>query len=197
MNEKGISFFRSLLKSSSVGPALRRFFVNTLFDSTFMSLGIIVGSGLSERADIEVILATMVTTSLALGISTGVSVYEAESLERGRRIAELETAMLTDLGDSTISRSARSATFVIAFVNFCTPLAACTLTIMPFLMVRAGWLEIVPAAWLAAGIALTVLFIAGWWLGRMARTSPWSKGLRMLGFGLLAFSIGYWIDLMI
>lgn len=71
---------RETLKHESVGPIIRRFFINTLFDSTFMLLGIIVGSAFATQAGLNVIIVTMLTTSIALGISTGVSVYEAESL---------------------------------------------------------------------------------------------------------------------
>ena len=35
-----------LLKRGEFAPILRRFFINTLFDSTFMQIGIIIGSAL-------------------------------------------------------------------------------------------------------------------------------------------------------
>ncbi len=88
-----------------IGPSFRRFFINTLFDSTFMLVGVIMGSAFSDNPDIEVIVGTMLTTSLALGISTGVSVYEAESLERGIRIAQLEKAMIRRLDETMIAQS--------------------------------------------------------------------------------------------
>lgn len=64
-----------------------------------------MGSAFSDNPDIEVIVGTMLTTSLALGISTGVSVYEAESLERGIRIAQLEKAMIRRLDETMIAQS--------------------------------------------------------------------------------------------
>ncbi|MBU0685556.1 MAG: hypothetical protein KJ653_06910 [Candidatus Thermoplasmatota archaeon] len=193
--KRGFGFsLKGLGTGSGFGPALRRFFVNTLFDSTFMSLGIVVGSGLSEHPDIEVIIATMLTTSLALGISTGVSVYEAEGLERGRRIAEIERAMLRDLDNSAIYRTARAATLIIALVNFSTPLMTCAVTIVPFLLVLSGTLTIQTASYAAVSIALGILFTAGVVLGRWGGKNPLIKGVRMLGFGVLAFIIGYFID---
>src|SRR5665647_2367438 len=99
---------RETLKHESVGPIIRRFFINTLFDSTFMLLGIIVGSAFAgAAAGLNVIIITMLTTSLALGISTGVSVYEAESLEQERKIADLEKALFTDLKDTSIQKTAK------------------------------------------------------------------------------------------
>ena len=88
---------REILRREDVGPIIRRFFINTLFDSTFMLLGIVVGAAFAADASLGVVLVTMVASSLALGISTGVSVYEAESLERERKIYELERALFMDL----------------------------------------------------------------------------------------------------
>jgi VIT1/CCC1 family predicted Fe2+/Mn2+ transporter len=44
------------------------------------------------------------------------------------------------------------------------------------------------------GLALSILFAAGAILGRLGGKNPWVKGLRMLGFGILAFVIGYIIE---
>lgn len=185
------------VRGLNVGPSLRRFFVNTLFDSTFMLLGVIIGSAFSENPDIEVVLGTMLTTSLALGISTGVSVYEAENLERGIRISQIEKAMITDLDDTVITESARKATLVISLANFATPLVSCVVTILPFVLALEGVLDFRTAAWIAIGLAFSILFSAGVVLGRLGNKNPWLKGLRMLGFGVLAFGIGYMIESLI
>ena len=114
---------RETLKQESVGPIIRRFFINTLFDSTFMLLGIVVGSAFAGiTAGLNIIILTMLTTSLALGISTGVSVYEAESLEQERKIAELEKALFTDLQDTSIQKNAKTIIIVATLINFATPL---------------------------------------------------------------------------
>jgi hypothetical protein len=68
---------RRVFESEDFGPIIRRFFTNTLFDSTFTLLGIVVGA----NVNLKVVMITMATSSLALGISAGISVYEAESLE--------------------------------------------------------------------------------------------------------------------
>jgi hypothetical protein len=99
--------FRKVLSREDVAPLLRRSFVNTLFDSTFMLLGIIVGVAHASGAGLRAIALTMATSSLALGISTGVSVYESELLERERAISELERALFRDLEGTWIERSAK------------------------------------------------------------------------------------------
>ena len=60
---------------------LKPYFINTVFDSAFTILGIIVGSAFSENFDYKIFLGTLLTGTFSLGISSGVSVYEAETLQ--------------------------------------------------------------------------------------------------------------------
>ena len=188
---------RETLKHESVGPIIRRFFINTLFDSTFMLLGIIVGSAFATEAGLNVIIITMLTTSLALGISTGVSVYEAESLEQERKISDLEKALFTELKDTNIHKTAKYTILLATLINFATPLFTCTITITPFIFVAIGILHIDIASWVSVALALSILFGAGVYMGRIGKTNPYKKGLRMVAFGVLAFAIGFLLDLLI
>jgi predicted membrane protein (TIGR00267 family) len=192
-----LSALRSRVKSKDIGPILRRFFINTLFDSTFMLLGIIIGSAYLSNPDPSVILATMISSSFALGISTGVSVYESESMERERRIAELERALFRELNNTKIEEEAKTATSIISLINFITPLASCATIAFPFLLVSLGILDIRMAPWISVGLAMGIIFLAGAYLGRVGRTNPWIKGLKMVAFGFLAFSMGFLIQALV
>jgi len=190
--------FQETLKHESVGPIIRRFFINTLFDSTFMLLGIIVGSAFAgAAAGLNVIILTMLTTSLALGISTGVSIYEAESLEQERKIADLEKALFTDLKDTSIQKTSKNTIIIVTLINFATPLFSCALTITPFVLVAIGILPLDIAGWISVVLALSTLFGAGVYMGRIGKTNPYKKGLRMVAFGILAFVIGFLLNLLI
>lgn len=188
---------RETLKHESVGPIIRRFFINTLFDSTFMLLGIIVGSAFAGvAAGLNMIILTMLTTSLALGISTGVSVYEAESLEQERKIADLEKALFTDLKDTSIQKTAKYTIIIATLINFATPLFSCAVTITPFILVAIGILPLDIAGWISVALAFSTLFGAGVYMGRIGKTNPYKKGLRMVAFGVLAFVIGFLLNLL-
>ena len=182
------------LRTEEAGSVIRRFFINTLFDSTFMLLGIIVGSAFAAGANLGIIMVTMVTSSLALGISTGVSVYEAESLEQELRISKLEKAMLIDLENTAVDKKMKSITKIAMVVNFLTPIFSCMVTILPFVFVALHILEINFASWLSVTLALSILFVAGVYLGKIGKNNPWIKGLRMTGFGIIAFTIGFLLD---
>jgi predicted membrane protein (TIGR00267 family) len=182
------------VKSRDIGPILRRFFINTLFDSTFMLLGITIGSAYLTNTEPSVILATMISSSFALGISTGVSVYESESMERERRIAELEKALFRGLENTKIEEEAKTATSLISLINFATPLASCGVIALPFLLVMLKVLDLKIAPWLSVALAMGIIFFAGAYLGRVGKANPWIKGLKMVAFGFLAFFIGYLIQ---
>lgn len=188
---------RETLKNENVGPIIRRFFINTLFDSTFMLLGIIVGSAFAANAGLNVIIVTMITTSLALGISTGVSVYEAESLEQERKISSLEKALLSDLEDTSVQKTAKYTILLATLINFATPPLSCAITITPFVFAAIGLLQIEMASWLSVGLALSTLFAAGAYMGRIGKTNPYIKGVRMVAFGVLAFALGFLLDFII
>jgi len=182
------------LRDESFGPVVRRFFINTLFDSTFMLLGIVVGSAFAADAGLNVIIVTMLTTSLALGISTGVSVYEAESLEQERKISDLEKALFTDLQDTTILKKAKATILLATLINFATPLLSCAIAISPFIFVAIGLLQIETASWVSVVFALSTLFGAGVYMGQIGKTNPYKKGLRMVAFGFLAFAVGFLLN---
>ena len=163
-----------------------------------MLLGIIVGSAFAgAAAGLNIIILTMLTTSLALGISTGVSVYEAESLEQERKIADLEKALFTDLEDTNIQKTAKYTIIIATLINFATPLFSCALTITPFVLVAIGILPLDVAGWISVALALSTLFGAGVYMGRIGKTNPYKKGLRMVAFGVLAFAIGFLLNLLI
>ncbi len=184
-------------KDKEIGPILRRFFINTLFDSTFTQLGIIIGSAFAGNPDLRLIIGTLVASSVALGISTGVSVYESEMLEREIRVVELEKALFRELDNTVIVENHKTSAMIISIVNFFTPLVCSGIVIAPLLFAAFRFLDIATAPWISIALALGVLFVAGTYLGRLGKQKPFMKGLRMAGFGIVAFAIGFFIQILI
>ena len=182
---------------SEVGPILRRFVINTLFDSTFTQLGILIGSAFAQNSDTRLVIATLVSSSVALGISTGVSVYESEMMERERKTIELEKALFRKLDRTTLTERYRNYARILSIVNFITPLACCGLITIPLIIATLQILNTSTAAWVSITISLAILFAAGIYFGRQGKKNPLIKGLRMLGFGAVAFIIGYLIQTLI
>lgn len=183
---------RAALATPGTWPTIRRYMVNTIFDSTFVMLGIIIGSAFSSDPDLRVIIVTILTSSVALGISTGVSTYEAENLEQKKRIGEIERAMLRPLDDTHIGRSARFSMLLISFLIFLAPLLVGAIILTPFVLLDES--QIVTEAYIAIGLAISILFVTGMLMGRSGRRNPLVQGIRMALIGAAAFLICFYIE---
>jgi predicted membrane protein (TIGR00267 family) len=171
------------------GPALRRYFVNTMFDSTFAVLGIIIGSAMTFDADKGLVIATIITSCVALAISTGTSVYEAENLEQSRRLGEIGRAMLRPVEGTSLGKASKTSAAIIAFCNSLAPLMTGAIIVSPFLLIEGE--SLMAAAEAAIVLAIALLFVTGFIMGRLSERNPWWKGLRMALVGLVAFFICY------
>jgi len=173
----------------------RRYFVNTIFDSTFVVLGIIAATSAEAVPNVEFAVSTLFAASLAMGISTGVSVYEAESTEHEIRIGRLERAMLTSMEDSDLPRSLRATRMAVAFVNFLTPLLVASIASVPLLTYEAGLLpDFLVASAVSGAIGVGIIFGSGYYLGRLSRKTPWRKAVRMSVIAVLTFAALFLIE---
>lgn len=166
----------------------RRYFINTLFDSTFVVLGIVAATAVVSDTPTIVILATLAGACLAIGISTGVSVYEAERLEAEIRLAKIERAMLAQMKDTQLHRSLRLYRLMVSFVNFLAPLFVFGVTASPFLShVAFGWPGARSAAEASIVLAVALVFGAGFALGKLLEGGALRQGLRMTVAALATF----------
>ncbi|HUT26791.1 MAG TPA: VIT1/CCC1 transporter family protein [Methanomassiliicoccales archaeon] len=190
-NDRRGSWFQQAMSLPETGPALRRYFINTMFDTTFVVLGIIIGTALTADAERGLVISTIITSCVALSISTGTSVYEAESLEQARRLDEIGRAMLRPVEDTNLGKASKASAIIIAVLNSLAPLMASAIIVSPFLFM--GGDTLVVAAETSLVLAIAILFVTGFFMGRMSERNPWWKGLRMAGVGLIAFVICYLI----
>lgn len=167
----------------------RWYFINTIFDSTFVILGILAATTAEPNLSVEFALGTMFAASLAIGISTGVSVYEAEHTEGELRLRRLERAMLSSMSDTDISRGLRASRLAISGVNFAAPLIVASITSIPLFLYRAGWLgDFLAASIVSSVLAIGIIFGAGYFLGHLSGRKPWRKAIRMSAVALLTFA---------
>ncbi|MFQ6012734.1 MAG: hypothetical protein ACE5LS_03710 [Thermoplasmata archaeon] len=177
-----------------LAQAFRRYFINTVFDSTFVSMGIVVAAALVPGGSVGTVVGTMFAASLALGISTGTSVYEAEKVEAEIRLRELERAMLTKLSGTDATRALDVSRYFVVGVNVVAPLAVFLLTAAPFLLASSLTIAGVPTAFFSVAVAMAVLFVVGTYLGRLAGRPAWLKGLRMAMIGVVTFGAIWFIQ---
>jgi predicted membrane protein (TIGR00267 family) len=182
---------RTLLEISDSGKIMRRYFVVNGFDGALTMLGLMMGFYVSERVDLAVVITTCLAAALALGMSGISSAYISEAAERRRTLAQLEKAMVTSLNESHHARAATWIPWLVALVNGIAPLLIAVIIIVPLWLARSG-LVLVPGPLPAAmGVALTIIFLLGVFLGRVGGTFWLWSGLQSLAVALLTVGLIY------
>jgi len=180
---------RHQLRIANVWPILRRFLMNTVFDSVLTCMGIIIGAATASTVNPIFIFGTTLTGALALGISSGVSTYEAEGAEREIRLKRLEKAMLADLEDTIQYEATRTGQIVIGVANFSVPVLVALALTLPFLILS----DAVVALYLTMAAAVAILFGMGMYFGKISRTNILLRGIRMAAIGIGTFVLCYYI----
>jgi len=171
-----------------VHELVRRYFINTLFDSTFVVLGILAASAFAPEANPEIAIGTLLAACLAIGISTAVSVYEAEHIEAEIKMQKVESAMLTSMEDTEVERRTKASALAIAGVNFLAPVFVAAVMGAPLLLYELGIIsDFGDAATISSALGIGIIFAAGYYIGTLGKKSPWVRALRMSVVALLAF----------
>jgi predicted membrane protein (TIGR00267 family) len=139
-------------------------------------------------------MLTLISSSIALGISSGVSIYEAEIIEGEKEVEELENAMLVNLDNTYHSESLKLNAFLASLINFATPLCSMIISITPFLLANAGIIDTRLAGGMSILLSLATLTFVGAYMGKDSNGNAVLKGLRMAFFGTLAFLVGYLLE---
>lgn len=185
-------FFQNVRRLFVDDPSelFRRYFVNTVFDSTFVVLGILAAAAFVPEANVEVALGAIFAACLAIGVSTGVSVYEAEHTEAEIRLRRIERAMLSTLADTDVARRLRRSGLAKVLVNFLAPLVVALVMGVPILLYEAGILrDFLAAATVSTVLGMGIIFGTGFYLGVLSGRSPLIRGLRMTGVAVLTFAL--------
>jgi VIT1/CCC1 family predicted Fe2+/Mn2+ transporter len=133
----------------------------------------------------------MITASISLGLSSGFSVYEAQSIQEQKRIDKIEEAMLTDLEETVITEESNMLTILSAFLVFLTPLFACIFSLIPFVFVLLGFLSLENSVFVAIVIDLLIIFFSGLMFGGEKRLY---RGIRMTILGGLILMVGFLLN---
>lgn len=169
---------------------VRRYFVVNGFDGALTMLGLVTGFHLvGGDVALDVVIGACLGATVALGISGLTSAYLSESAERQRALSDLESAMISDLSDSTHARAAIVLPLLIAIVNGAAPVLMSLIIITPLWLARAG--VALPLAPLPTAItaAFVCIFGLGVFLGQVGGTSWLWSGIKTLLIGLIAVLI--------
>jgi len=180
-----------LLRITRTQDIVRRYFVVNGFDGALTMLGLIIGFMVSPATDISVVINACLGAAIALAMSGVSSAYISETAERRRALDKLEGAMIHDLKDSAHGEAARGVPLLIAFVNGSAPFVISLLILTPLLLANAGVPLFVPPLYAAIIIALSLIFLLGVFLGRIAGVSWLRSGIQTLLVAVLTVMFIY------
>ena len=173
------------IKISGVEEIVRRYFAMNGFDGILTILGVIIGMHMSNLHNPSLIILTSLSTSVAVGISGFSGTYMTEKAERIKKIKKLERAMLTKLKKTIVEEAAKFAYFYAAFVAGISPLIFSTAILTPFLLTSFNFSDYFTSFYVSLGIAFTLLFLLGVYLGKISEENIIIWGLKMFLIGLI------------
>jgi len=182
-----------LLEISGSEAIMRRYFVVNGFDGALTLLGLLMGFHVSRQVDLSVIITSCLATALALGMSGISSAYISEAAERRNSLAQLERAMITSLEESHHARAATWIPWLVALVNGIAPLLIGLLITAPLWINDSGLITLQDPLLAAMGVALTIVFLLGVFLGRIGGTFWLWSGLQALAVALVTLALIQWL----
>lgn len=184
--------FDRLVRMGDIG---RRYFVVNSFDGVLTVLGIVMGSFISGVNDPSIVLSAGVGASVALGISGFSSAYLSERAEREKDIKELEGKMLEEMRGKRRVEELVRAPLKISIVNSLSPLLTGLLCIVPFLLSSLKVFDVTYAYHASIGVGLSLLFLLGYFLGRISKKGRILNALKMLLVGMITVILMYSLGL--
>ena len=159
---------------------LRRYFVMNAFDGAMTSLGVVIGSYITNIDDPTSVIGLILVSGIAMAVSGFSGTYMTESAERSHSLNALEDAMLIDLEKSDFGKATRVVSLFAALVDGTAPFIASLPCIVPFYIVLMDWFPIHLAFYSSIVGSLSVLFVLGFYLGRVSGENVLVSGIKMV-----------------
>lgn len=186
-----IDDYLSITRSKSI---LRRYFVMNAFDGAMTTLGVVIGSYITNIDDPISVIGIILVSGVAMAISGFSGTYMTESAERSHSLHALEDAMLIDLEMTDFGKATKIVSLFAALVDGMAPFLASLPCIMPFFLALIGLLPIHIAFYSSIVASLAVLFVLGFYLGRVSEKNVLVSGIKMVVAGtvvaLIALILG-------
>ncbi len=170
---------RRVLAKEDVQSLARRYFVANGFDGTLTSIGVVVGAYLGGGVDSGLaVIGIGLGAAVGLGTSGIWSVWEIERAETSREQAQIESAMLTSLEDTRLTRDFRNEQIVLAFAAATGPVLGILITLVPFLF-EGVVLSMFQAVLLSIALGVLLLASVGAYMGAISKQRWYVAAIRM------------------
>ncbi|HUL62319.1 MAG TPA: VIT1/CCC1 transporter family protein [Methanocella sp.] len=160
-----------------------RYLILGTIDGLLAVLGIIMGLAVTTPHT-EIIVKAALGGGLALCLTNGIGSYLAETAVEYGRISSVERAMLEDLRDTHIEKTARRKIVRDSLISGVSSLIGSVIPIVPFLVLSG-----VPAIATSVAISALTLIGLGLFSSHVSGQSAFWSVVRMFGLGALIFVV--------
>ncbi len=174
----------TFLRVTKATKILRRYFAMNAFDGAMTSLGVVIGSYISNIMDARAVIGVILLSGVAMAVSGFSGTYMAESAERSKSLNELEDAMLIDLEDTIYGQASKFVSIFAAIVDGSAPFMASIPSVVPFYLALSGVISLQAAFFVSIGASLATLFMLGVFLGRVSESNVIYSGVKMVIAGV-------------
>jgi len=174
----------TFLRVTKATKILRRYFAMNAFDGAMTSLGVVIGSYISNIGDARAVIGVILISGVAMAVSGFSGTYMAESAERSKSLNELEDAMLVDLEDTIYGQASKFVSILAAIVDGSAPFMASIPSVVPFYLALSGVMSLQVAFFVSIGASLATLFMLGVFLGRVSERNVIYSGVKMVIAGV-------------
>jgi predicted membrane protein (TIGR00267 family) len=181
---KRIERYRQLAKISHTGAITRRYFATNAFDGTLTIIGLVLGSYFTVLLNPVTILRAGIGACIAMMFSGFAGTYFAERLIQREKLQELEKAMLRKLDKTLPSQASYFTIVTAAIVDGVAPFITGLICLIPIIAAIFGIIIWTLAVLISNIVGLVILFLLGFYIGRVAKTNPWAHGFQTFSIGI-------------
>jgi len=182
---KFLEKIRRYIKISEITPLGRRYFIMNAFDGATTILGIVIGAYVAGITSEFWVVWSGLGATLAMSLSGFAGAYMTEEAERARKLNTLEKSMLIKLKNSLIGEASRFASLWAAIIDGLSPAFTALICLVPFFLSLYGLFSINFAIQLSVIVALSIMFLLGFFLGKISGRNMFLHGIKMLFVGLI------------
>lgn len=192
---KFLDQIKHYIRISEVGPISRRYFIMNAFDGATTVLGVVVGAYVAGIPNEFWIIWSGLGVTLAMGLSGFTGSYMAEEAEGAKRLNSLEKSMLIELKKSVVGKANRFASLWAALIGGGAPALTGGICLIPFCFSSSGLFPVSLAVQISVGLALSIMFVLGVFLGKISNRNMFVHGTKMLLVGVILTAIFFALKL--
>lgn len=170
----------------------KRYLVRGFIDGLLSTLGSVIGASAALNSNTEAGAATIVLSAgigagVANGLSNVLAAFMGEKLVLGRRLEEMEKAILKEevLRDSKVADEIHEKIARGGIIDGIATIFGALIPVLPFAFVSTGLITGIFALYLSVAVSTITFFILGGYIGSIAKENMLLSGAKMAAFGIV------------